>query len=438
MRQIKLIIQREYLSRVRKKSFLIMTILGPLLVAAMYGLLIWLVISEEKQEYSVLVYEDNSSKFFTEDLQQSLRYQAAQQVSFKFEPNLEFEECKRAAIDGDVNAVLHMPSDPLKNPSKITLHYHTLPSPGAKSEIEMRVEKVLETYKAQAYGLSEDSFDAIRQRLSIATYKLGEGGIDLNDDVLVRTGVGLVGGFLIYFFIFLYGVQVLRGVMEEKTSRIVEVIISSVRPFQLMMGKIIGVGLVGLTQFLIWVLLSIGGIGLIGYSIGKNSVERQIEAAQSEDAQQAVLLLESVQQVNFPVILLCFLFYFLAGYLLYSALFAAIGAAVDSDTDSQQFMMPVTLPLIFSVGLATYGIKNPDGAVSVFFSIFPLTSPVVMMSRIGFNPPVWQVLLSMGVLVLTFIFTTWIAGRIYRTGILMYGKKVNYKELWRWLRYNSK
>jgi len=438
MRQIKLIIQREYLSRVRKKSFLIMTILGPVLVAAMYGLLIWLVVSEEKQEYTVLVYEDHTAKLFSDDLKQSLRYQAAQQVTFNFVPELSFEEAKKAALDGDFDGVLHLPADPLKNPSRITLHYYTLPSPGAKGEIEIRVEKILETYKAQAYGLSEDAFDAIRQRLSIASYKLGEDGIDLKDDSIVRTGVGLVGGFLIYFFIFLYGVQVLRGVMEEKTNRIVEVIISSVRPFQLMMGKIIGVGLVGLTQFLIWVILSVGGIGLIGFVIGKNSVERQMEAAQGEEAQQAVMLLESIQQVNFPVVLICFVFYFLAGYLLYSALFAAIGAAVDSDTDSQQFMLPVTLPLIFSVGLATYGIKNPDGAVSVFFSIFPLTSPVVMMSRIGFNPPVWQVLSSMGLLILTFIGTTWLAGRIYRTGILMYGKRVDYKEIWRWLRYYNR
>lgn len=202
-----------------------------------------------------------------------------------------------------------------------------------------------------------------------------------------------------------------------------------------MMGKIFGVGLVGLTQFVIWMLLSFIAVGVLG-AVFAPSVQEQIQAGTPAGSEEtALILLESIMGLPFGLMIPAFLFFFLGGYFLYSSLFAAVGAAVDVDTDSQQFMLPITMPLIFSIALASLGIKNPDGPIAVFFSIFPLTSPVVMMSRIPFEPPWWQILASMVSLVLAFLGTTWMAGKIYRTGILMYGKKVSYKELWKWLRH---
>lgn len=279
--------------------------------------------------------------------------------------------------------------------------------------------------------------------------------------------VGYIGGFLIYFFIFLFGSQVMRGVIEEKTNRIVEIVVSSVRPFQLMMGKIIGIGLVGLTQFGLWVVLTLiivtGAKPLIApqmttpaaqeinaQSIMESQSANQAMPFQGAASQQAAAnqssndvsqnlgaqhLFEALQDINFVLIIGVFIFFFLGGYLLYGSLFAAIGSAVDNETDTQQFMLPITIPLILAIIVLVSGISNPQGGIAFWFSIIPFTSPILMMARLPFGVPEWQVLLSMALLVLTFMGTTWLSAKIYRTGILMYGKKVNYKELWKWIRY---
>jgi ABC-2 type transport system permease protein len=247
---------------------------------------------------------------------------------------------------------------------------------------------------------------------------------------------------------------VMRGVMEEKMSRIVEVIVSSVKPFQLMMGKIIGVALVGLTQFLLWVILSTVVISFVSstFMSGKSDEEKMEQMAKVKGMQnmqqmppqaQEVMkskgekLTELLGTINFPVIIGSFIFFFLGGYLLYSALFAAIGSAVDSETDTQQFMLPVTMPLVLAYIVSASVMENPNGSVAFWFSMIPFTSPIVMMLRIPFGVPYWQIGLSMFLLILGFIFTTWLAAKIYRTGILMYGKKVSYGELWKWLRYHN-
>jgi ABC-2 type transport system permease protein len=255
--------------------------------------------------------------------------------------------------------------------------------------------------------------------------------------------------------ILVFGAQVMRGVIEEKTSRIVEVIISSVKPFELMMGKIIGVGLVGLTQFLLWVLLtgSIITVFQLSYGVGSgpkaspdyNAGSKvlsqqqlaQYNAGSEQDEDTIKQVMKAVDTVDFPVILFAFMLYFIGGYLLYSSLYAAIGAASESETDTQQFMLPVTVPLIFSMVMMGYVINNPFSSLSVWLSIIPFTSPIIMMIRIPFSVPVWQVAVSLVVLIASFVFTTWLAARIYRTGILMYGKKVNYKEVWKWLKYKD-
>jgi ABC-2 type transport system permease protein len=268
--------------------------------------------------------------------------------------------------------------------------------------------------------------------------------------------LGMFGAILIYFFIFLFGAQVMRGVIEEKTNRIVEVIVSSVRPFQLMMGKIVGVALVGLTQFVLWVVLTLGIVAVFQVSYadeikasqakemlmgnatgtsGGNSVDAAIESEDSENGIGEVF--SALRSVNYTLMIGGFLFYFLFGYLLYAALFAAIGSAVDNEADTQQFMLPITIPLIMSIVSAQYVINNPDGPAAFWLSIIPFTSPIVMMIRLPFGVPYMELLLSGVLLILGFLGTTWLAGKIYRTGILMYGKKVDYKELWKWVSYKG-
>jgi ABC-2 type transport system permease protein len=290
-------------------------------------------------------------------------------------------------------------------------------------------------------------------RFDMTTTQLEASGDEKDNNTNVNVGVGLSAGVMIYFFIFLYGVQVMRGVMEEKTNRIVEVLLSSIRPFQLMMGKIIGIALVGLTQFLLWVILT-----TVIYSAGAATMLRDLDMQQVQKETEVVRIGADLDHANMkqiredsPVvkiwndfkkldagdILLAFLFYFLAGYLMYSALFAAVGSAVDSEADTQQFMLPITIPLILSLVMAQMVIRNPDSDVSFWLSMIPLTSPVIMMVRIPFGVPGWELALSMALLLIGFIFTTWLAGRIYRTGVLMYGKKVTWRELGKWLFYKG-
>jgi ABC-2 type transport system permease protein len=285
------------------------------------------------------------------------------------------------------------------------------------------------------------------------TTQVDEAGNDKKTNTGLYMGIGLVAAIMIYIFIFMYGVQVMRGVMEEKTSRIVEVILSSVKPFQLMMGKIVGVALVGLTQFLLWVILSTTLYGFASATILRDIDMKQIQAKEeiikigenlefekmgkNNQPTEIAQLWNDFKSVDMVSILLCFLFYFLAGYLLYSALFAAIGAAVDSEAETNQFMLPITIPLIFAFGIAQTVMQDPQGPLAFWFSMIPLTSPVVMMVRLPFGVPAWEIALSMGLLILGFLFTTWLAGKIYRTGILMYGKKITWKELGKWLFYKG-
>ena len=257
--------------------------------------------------------------------------------------------------------------------------------------------------------------------------------------------IGLALAVIVYFVIFLFSNQVLRGVIEEKSNRIIEVIISSVKPFELMMGKIIGIALVGLTQFLLWIVLTIGiylvanGI-ILGPEIMSPSgtvmteeISQIVDTTQGQDIMLEVVSM--IESINFKAILITFLFYFVFGFLLYAALFAAVGGMVDNETDSNQFVTILSMPLIVAIVCSTAMINNPDSGLGIWLSMIPFTSPVSMMIRIPFGVPYWQVVVSLLILVLTFVFITWIAAKIYRTGILMYGKKPNLKEIWKWLKY---
>lgn len=444
MKKTWIIIQREYLTRVRKKSFIIMTILGPLLMAGLWIIPIY--ISTLGQGKKVVQVVDESGLFID-------KFVSTENIRF-VPVFLKLEEAKQAYLVSNDDALLYIPRTELSLPVTALLFARSQPGIDLKAVIRDIMRRQAEALKLRAKGMDPEVMSSVKTSIILNSIKLAEDGREEKTSVEVSMALGLVGGFFVYFLIFLFGSQVMRGVIEEKTNRIIEVIITSVKPFQLMAGKIIGVGLVGMTQFLIWVVFT--GVLILGFQTLQPTSFRnapkqapittqkvlppqqmQLVADAEVEADKTLLeeAMEGVRQVNFPLVLSTFGFFFLGGYLIYAALFAAVGSAVESETDTQQFMLPVTVPLILSFILATYVINNPNSSLAIWFSIIPLTSPVVMMVRIPFGVPWWHLALSMFLLVVGFVITTWLAARIYRTGILMYGKKVTWAELIRWFKY---
>lgn len=430
MHKILLIIEREYLTRVKKKSFIIMTILGPLFFAAIMIIPIWLATQEGDEK--VIEVLDESGLFtdsFVED--KNIQYDYI---------NSALQEAKSRVPVQEKYGLLHIPPDALENPGSITFFSEGNPSFDIVVSLERTLKNEIEAIKLTRSGIDKATLETIDTPVSINTINLSDTGEKASSSA-ISSAVGYFSSILIYFFVFLYGAQIMRGVLEEKTSRIVEVIISSVKPFQLMTGKIIGIAAVGLTQFLLWVLLTVGISSLVGtvFAVDRFS-DAQIEQTTSQmpdqDMNQANKINEiftALDAIDLTTLVVCFVFYFLGGYLLYGGLFAAVGSAVDSDADTQQFMLPISLPLIGSIVMLSAIIKDPGGSLAFWMSMIPFSSPVVMMMRIPFGVPLWEILLSMAFLIAGFIFTTWIAGRIYRIGILMHGAKVNYKVMAKWL-----
>jgi len=433
MHKIWLIFQREYLVRVRKKSFIIMTFLAPLLLAAFMVVPVFLAtISDKTEEIGVL---DESGLF------QNKFKNSEDRTFVPLAGNL--EEAKTKFLHSKLTGFLYIPKQNLDNPAGIRLYSKSNASIDSKMAIESSLRKEIENIKFQRSGIDQAVLENIKTDISVSTTNLSQEG-EKDNNAFVTSAAGYAGAFLIYIFIFMYGVQIMRGVIEEKTNRIVEVIISSVKPFQLMMGKILGIAAVGLTQFLLWIILSSLVTSVIGSQFRDKLAPPTTMAATNADTSATKKInatgvqeaFKALDNLNLPLILGCFIFYFLGGYLLYGALFGAVGAAVDNETDTQQFMLPITIPLVMTFVVAqTVIIKNPDGPVAFWMSVIPLTSPIAMMIRIPFGVPTYQLLLSMVLLVLGFVGTTWLAARIYRVGILMYGKKVSYKELSKWLFY---
>ena len=438
MSKIALIIQREYWTRVRKRSFLIMTLLGPLLFAGIVVVPVWLGTSDSSGEKVIAVIDESGllgEKLEEGSLVGSIRYEHV------FIP---LHEAKADIPTTDRYGLLYIPDIDINDPQGINFFSEGSPSMSLQRSIERVLKEQLREIKLEESNISQETLERLNTNVPVSIVNLTNSGNEQQGDAGVASGVGYISAFLIYMFIFLYGAQVMRGVIEEKTSRIIEVIISSVRPFQLMMGKIIGVASVGLTQFLLWVVLTmlIAGTGLSLFSgdlsadlegASPEEIAQQLPQDQAEQIEAVSGVLGAIDTVNIPLILGCFVFYFLGGYLLYSALFAAVGSAADSDTDTQQFMLPVAAPLIFSIVTLTAVLNEPDGSLAFWMSMVPFTSPVTMMMRIPFGIPTWQLLLSMALLVLGFIFTTWVAAKIYRIGILTYGSKINYKTIGKWL-----
>jgi len=469
MNKIILVIQREYLSRVKKKTFIVMTILGPILMAALFIVPVFLSqMSDEVKQVDIL----DETGWFVNKFEDSER--------FKFNNVFtDLETAKNKLSDNKGYALVYIPKPDVSVPSTAMIFSEKQVSIDLKGYIRSIMSKEVENQKLGAEIIkeirkvnpdfdpanpessnagnvvSEEILKNIKTNIILTSIRMGEAGKEEKSFTEVSMAVGMFAGILIYFFIFLFGSQVMRGVIEEKVSRIVEVIVSSVKPFQLMMGKIIGVGLVGLTQFLLWVVFTMVIVGVFQQVMPDKLQKQQTvesfspgtripagaEAMESmekmEDQGGMDKMIEAIQTINFGVMIFSFLFYFLGGYLLYGAMFAAIGAAVDNETDTQQFMMPVTIPLILAIVVSQFVINNPEGPVAFWSSIIPFTSPIVMMVRIPFGVPGWEIALSMVLLVITFVGAVWMAGRIYRTGILMYGKKVSWGELYKWLFYKA-
>ena len=445
MNKIKLIILREYLTRVKKKSFVVMTILGPILFAAIMLVPAWLASMDDTELKNIAII-DESGIFVNKIIDTDY-------IKFEYLEDKKLDDLKHNFSESGYYAVLQIMPSIAYEPSAVHLYSEKQPSFAVKSHISSSMEKELRNKKLRANGIDENVLNSIKSDVSIRTIQWSKDGEEKESSTEIAMAVGYIGGIMIYFFIFMFGAQVMRGVIEEKTNRIVEIIVSSAKPFQLMMGKIIGIAMVGLTQFFLWIVLTlliVTGVKTVFFPelgtqnaqevVVQNIMENQempqeVANMQPQNMDKFSSILNSIKSVDFGVMIGSFIFFFLGGYLLYGSLFAAIGAAVDNETDTQQFMFPITIPLMLGIFVMINAIQTPESPVAFWFSIIPFTSPIVMMVRIPFGVPYWQLALSMGLLVLTFIGSTWMAGKIYRTGILMYGKKVNYRELWKWLRY---
>lgn len=445
MSKVGIIISREYFYRIKNKWFMIMTIVGPLLIAGLMILPVWLAMEENKRQKFIVV--DETRQF---------------QDSLKSTKNVEFVTIASTKEQGEVlvnqssefTGMLYIPHN-FTEANAIILTHKKEPSRTTVEYLSKIIESKYFETTLRLNNVPDSVIKVSRASIKIGLQKINEHGeVDEGYEAKVAMGIGLA--VFIYIFIIMYGMQIMRGVMEEKTNRIVEVIVSSVKPFQLLLGKIIGIALVGLTQFLLWIVLSLGITGVLNATVFKDMIrDAQLYEAQMKEVEKSGVETnfknikpiatplkltkerQALASIDFMKIILCFGFYFLGGYLLYGALYAAMGSAVDSETDTQQFMLPVTIPIIISFVFANYVAMNPNSTLAVWLSVIPFTSPVTMMVRMPFDPPAWQIAVSMIMLVLGFIFTTWIAARIYRTGILMYGKKTSWKEIGKWLFYKS-
>ncbi|GAB4279587.1 MAG: ABC transporter permease [Marinilabiliales bacterium] len=459
------VIKREYITRVRKKSFIIMSIIGPVLFAVLMTIPAILANLDDRQEKLIAVIDDtylfNDSIPKRELIPDSLIKDSSHifvnvlpntdYIKFKFIEDKSLEELKREFEDSPYYAILHIPYN-LPYGQRVQLFSKEQPSLSTQMHIANSIEKELERLELQTKGISQKILRSVNVNIKVSTIKIKDGKeTETNTDL--ATFVGMLSGILIYMFIFMYGAQVMRGVIEEKTNRIVEIIVSSVRPFKLMLGKIIGIGLVSLTQIILWVVFTfiiVTSIYTVFFTenmkvenikpenIMTSSVAGQDEIINEINIDEWVNdAWKQINQIDFYVMILSFIFYFLGGYFLYSSLFAAVGAAVDNETDTQQFMLPITVPLIIGFFMMYTIFNNPEGPIAFWGSMIPFTSPIVMMARIPFGVPIHEIIISAILLILTFLGTTWLSGKIYRTGILMYGKKVTYKDLWKWIKYKS-
>lgn len=439
MDKILLIIQREYLSRVKKKSFVLTTFLVPILFIGMYAGIIYLT----KKSF-----EDSHATVFIVDQEGSVAKQLTDTKNIDYTASTITldEQIKAAKADEEKQSyILVVPSD-FFDTGKIELLSTGKANVTTQSELRNQLSTILRNNAYEKLGINVESIREVKDQVSITAKELTESGDSKESHTEVAMGIAMALSALIYISLFLYGVQVMRGIIEEKVSRIVEVIISSVKPFQLMMGKIIGIGMVGLTQFLLWIVLSaILTTVAATLFVDKADIASQLAQGAEGAAQMEAMakssgldIMNMLNSIDLTTLIVSFFIFFLGGFFLYSALFAAVGSAVDSETEATQFTTPITMPLLLTYVLS-FGVlvNDPHGPVAMWLSFIPFTSPIAMLVRIPFGVPTWQIAVSAGLLVIGFMTTTWVAARIYRVGILMHGKKASYKELIKWFRYKA-
>ncbi|MDO4704290.1 ABC transporter permease [Tannerella sp.] len=427
MNSIGLIIKREYIRRVRKKSFVLLTFLTPLLMIALIFVPLWLSSIKSSEIFQVSVI-DETGKYVS---------------LFKDVDNYRFFDGKASVPASqdevkEVFATLKITDDLLEHPEAAALYSHKQIPEALSRTVNETLRKQIESDKIASYQIPrlEEIIRESQIRFQVQTIKLSEDGSESQSSVSLAYAIGILFTMTIYMFIIMYGSMVMQGVSEEKTNRIVEIMVSSVRPFDLMMGKIIGIGLVGLTQLFLWGILTMVGFTVIGLFFGAGAdAAVAMQQGGAATAGEMGEWMAKLQSFNFSEILFLFVVYFFGGYLLYASLFAAIGSVIDHPEDAQQFMTPVILILAFALYAGIYSIENPDGPLAFWCSMIPFTSPVVMMMRIPYEIPLWQTLLSVFLLFASAVGLTWISAKIYRIGILIYGKKPNLKEIVRWLSF---
>lgn len=432
MNKTGLIVLREYLERIRKRTFLFLTLLGPILYVLIIGAPI--LISQVMDEERTVQVVDETGYF--EDA-----FSSTGSILFE-SSDLPGEDAEAKVQEGEAGDSFYLiiPEMDIHEPSTVRLIGAQSPGTQLESTVQTQLDHHIEKLRLRDHGLDEEFIASLRESIDVDTQVGTEEGFEEAGTGIASTA-GFISAILIYFFLFAYGGMVMQGVQEEKSSRIVEIVVSSVKPFQLMLGKIAGVAFVGLTQIVLWIILTLVLLILGGFVISFAAPEMmQLPDADGPEMAAAVeanpLLQQSftaLGQINFPLLLGSFVFYFLGGYLLYSSIFAAIGASVENQNDSQQFMMPVMVPIFFGL-LAIFPIaENPGGSFAFWVSMIPLTSPITMLTRVPFGVPPWEMLLSMALLVISFVFVTWLAGKIYKTGILLYGSKPTFGEMMKWV-----
>lgn len=435
-----LIISREYLTRIQKKSFIIITILMPILLVAMIVLPVLIMNFSEKRQFSRILVVDESEVFIN-------NFENNEHYEFSYRSG-DIEQIKKEAFDQDYDVVLQILSNSQGVRSNI-YYKKSLPT-GLQSEVESQMDDIFfNQLLKDSLHIDPSRFENMQTlaKSEAATIQIDDKGGEKEHDAAINQVFGMMCGLIIYFIIILFASQVLRGVLEEKSNRIVEVLLSSVKPTQLLVGKIVGIALVGLTQLVIWAGLS-GGI-LLGIQLAApdlfspDTVETIAETPGVNMPDTATVdvapdnifsMIQDYFPVSFGVIIFSFVFFFIVGYLIYSTLYAATGSVVDNESDSQQYTMPITIPLILAIVFVPSISTNPDGALAFWLSMIPLTSPIAMMVRLPSGVPAWELFLSMGLALAFLVFSIWFAAKVYRIGIMTYGKKPSWKTIFKWLK----
>jgi len=427
MSALGLIIKREYIARVRNKSFVIMTFLSPLIMIGMIFLISYLTQINSDTKRSILIVDEIGSYVSS--------FENTDNTTYIDYTSQGFEVSRQQAEEGAYYGLIHISKSGAT--SDFYFYGNETPPFSLVEDIEEKIESKMTDGRLIAKGIDPQILEEAEANIDLGIENFsGEKTSKMSS--WIKAAFGGIAGYLLMMFIIIYGNMVMRSVIEEKTNRIIEVIISSVKPFQLMMGKILGTTFAGITQFTIWVI--IGSILLVVaglfFNVDTTSTLNPEMREIAENQEVMIQIFEEVMQLPLLTLVFAFLIYFIGGYFLYSSIYAAIGAAVDSETDTQQFMLPIIMPLMLAIYIGFFAvINNPHGTVATVFSIIPLTSPIVMLMRIPFEVPAWQLVLSIVLLIGSFTFTVWFGAKIYRIGILMYGKKPTYKELFKWLKY---